>query len=532
MNTHIPTMFLVIILVGAVLSLSVGIVADRAQRDGLLYWSAGLAAHSICYLLFSQHGRVSDFASIVLGNLMLSVALAAFTEGLYEFYRQPPARRLLWSPVGLLGLTLIMLLDKPNLRIVAGSVLLASQTMLALSFMWQRRSQTTGRGKYFLATGLLAVTVMLLLRALGAALGPVSAMTSLTDSNPIQTFTFLGVLMSLMMLSIGFVLMAKDRADETNRILATRDELTGLANRRRLNETLASEWARSTRSGQPLALVMIDIDHFKRYNDHYGHQAGDECLRRVALTLQGGAQRAGDLAARYGGEEFLLILPDTDGTTAHGLADTLRQAVESLGLPHAHSASGTVTISVGVAALTDSCYKDAASLLSAADAALYRAKNGGRNQVQLAPECLTPDQRGQAAPAKLVQLVWRASYESGNPVIDGQHQTLFRDANRLLGAMLGESAAQDPAALADVFIADLARHFQDEEAIIAGAGYAGAADHAQLHRTLLDKATGLATRFRAGAVSLGELFECLAHDIVARHMLIVDREFFPCLGVR
>ena len=531
-KADIPTLFLTIIVVGAVLSLSVGAVAKRSRRDGLLYWAAGLAAHTLAYILFSQRGQVNDFVSIVGANVLLSCSFAAFTEGLYEFYQRPPPRALVWAPVGILFLAFAALLDNLTLRVITSGLIFATQGLLALLFMWHKRRDAVGRGRYFVAAGLFVVTTMLLMRAIRTATSAASTMSSLTESSPIQTLTFLAALISLMLLSIGFVLMSKDRADALNRILATRDELTGLANRRRLNETLANEWARAKRSDQSLALVMIDIDHFKDYNDHYGHQAGDECLKRVAIAIQAAAQRAGDLAARYGGEEFLLILPDTEAAAARQLAEDVRQSIESFDWSHASSPSGKVTVSIGIAALTNACYKDAESLLLAADQALYHAKKAGRNQVQVSPESLAQAELAEPVSANMVQLTWRAAYESGNEVIDRQHRALFGQANKLLSAVLTGLQSREVSALLDLFLADVAQHFQDEEAIIRAAGYPGAAEHAGLHRELIEKAASLAERYRAGTLSLGDLFQYLAYDVVARHMLSTDRDFFPCLEPR
>lgn len=532
MTAHTPTMLLVIIMVGALLSMSVGAVANRSLRDGMVYWTAGLAMHTSSYVFFSQGGLIGEFAAYIVANLLRSCAWATFAEGLCEFYRRPPPRQLIWSPVAVVFLSFVFLGDNLTLRIITLSVIFAAQGLLALSFIWQERRETPGRGQYFLMTGLGIAITLLLLRAVGATGGATAAMVSLTESSPIQTISFLGALIVLLLLSIGFVLISKDRADDMNRILSTRDELTGLANRRRMNEFLAVEWARSKRSDQSLALAMIDIDQFKLYNDHYGHQAGDECLKRVAHAIQSSVRRAGDLAARYGGEEFLLILPDTDGAAAQYLAEGVRKSVESLDLPHVHSPTGKVTISVGVAALTDGFYQDTESLLRAADEALYRAKHGGRNQVQLALESLWHYTLVGSVPVKLVPLFWRKSYESGNPVIDAQHRTLFNDANKLLSAVVGGRQTAEVAKLVDVFIADIAQHFQDEEAIVTKAGYPGAADHAGLHHALIQKAVALAGRFRDGTLSLGELFEYLAHEVVARHILIGDRNFFSSLVSR
>ena len=532
MTAHVPTMFLAIILVGGVLSLSVGVVADRSQRDGMPYWAVGLMLHSVAYILFSQRGQTADFASIVVANSLIACALATFTEGLYVFYRCKPSRWLIWLPIGLVFFSFMALLDQLGLRIIVGSTVFVAQCLLILHFMWGKRLQTAGRGKYFLAGGVIVMTAMLMVRVFGAASGATSSMLSLKDSNLIQTLTFLGALVALLLLSFGFVLMSKERSDQLNQVLATSDELTGLANRRRLNEVLVVETARAQRSGHALGLAMIDIDQFKDYNDHYGHQAGDDCLKQVALAIAGAAQRAGDLAARYGGEEFVLILPDADANAARRVAEGLRQSIEALALHHVRSPSGRVTISIGVAALASGGPTDPESLLHAADTALYRAKNEGRNQVQVAPDASGAAAESAPVSTKLVQLVWRTAFESGNPVIDTQHRALFADANKLLGAMLEEQHKDVVAALVEAFIADVVQHFREDEAIITRAGFPGAAGHASLHQALIEKASTLASHFRAGNLSIGEMFEYLAHDVVARHMLIVDHEFFPYLRAR
>ncbi len=168
--------------------------------------------------------------------------------------------------------------------------------------------------------------------------------------------------------------------------LARVDELTGMANRRHLEEALKREWARAGRRNESLGLVLIDIDYFKEYNDLHGHLAGDTCLRRIAEALDQCLQRTGDLLARYGGEEFLAVLPDTDEEGARAIAETMRQRVADLAIEHgASDASKVVTISAGIAATIPRPEAGKSSnLLRAADQALYLAKEGGRNRVQMA----------------------------------------------------------------------------------------------------------------------------------------------------
>ncbi|HTG00984.1 MAG TPA: diguanylate cyclase [Nitrospirota bacterium] len=174
------------------------------------------------------------------------------------------------------------------------------------------------------------------------------------------------------------------RTNEVLRQASTIDSLTKLANRYTFDEIIAREWRRAIRDQKPLSLIMLDIDHFKAYNDTYGHQAGDDCLRKVASSIAEAVKRPADLAARYGGEEFVIVLPDTDIQGAEDMAEKLRRDVELLSIPHEQSSNeGIVTISVGVA--TALPVRDAASsdLLRRVDLALYDAKHKGRNRVSV-----------------------------------------------------------------------------------------------------------------------------------------------------
>jgi len=163
--------------------------------------------------------------------------------------------------------------------------------------------------------------------------------------------------------------------------LAFTDGLTGVPNRRKFDDTLAREWARALRNESELTLLMIDIDYFKAFNDSYGHHAGDLCLQHVARTLADGIKRPADLFARYGGEEFVALLPGTELPGATVLAEALRGSIAELGIAHAASSLGSVSVSVGIASVTPRVTSSADALLQAADAALYRAKLAGRNRV-------------------------------------------------------------------------------------------------------------------------------------------------------
>ena len=180
-------------------------------------------------------------------------------------------------------------------------------------------------------------------------------------------------------------------AEARLRNLAGLDGLTGIANRRSFDEVLQREWRRSTRTRAPLSLLMIDLDHFKQFNDNFGHAGGDQCLTTVANVIANSAHRPGDFPARYGGEEFAVVLPETDAEGAANVAEYLRKTVEEMGIRHpGNSASPFVTASIGTATAVPCAQQKAKEILSSADLALYRAKDLGRNRICAIDAPVTP----------------------------------------------------------------------------------------------------------------------------------------------
>ncbi len=196
----------------------------------------------------------------------------------------------------------------------------------------------------------------------------------------------------------GFVLTLRDisrRVEAEQRLHAANnqlqklvmlDGLTGIANRRCFDTVIEREFRRSHRDSSPLSVLLLDADRFKRFNDTYGHQAGDECLRKIACVLNETMRRPADLAARYGGEEFAILLPDTDEAGAVEIAERIRAAIHAIGILHTGNEAGVMTVSVGIATgIAGQWARTPADLLHAADAGLYRAKAAGRNRVMLPP---------------------------------------------------------------------------------------------------------------------------------------------------
>ena len=169
-------------------------------------------------------------------------------------------------------------------------------------------------------------------------------------------------------------------ANEKLRLLSMTDGLTGIANKRHFNEYFEKELHRAIREKNPLSIILVDIDHFKKFNDCYGHIVGDDCLIKVANTLKNSFRRPADLVARFGGEEFSIILPNTDEACEYAI--TCKTAIEALKIPHEQSTtSDVVTVSIGMSSITPNTNSTAIELIQNADKALYRAKESGRNRV-------------------------------------------------------------------------------------------------------------------------------------------------------
>jgi diguanylate cyclase (GGDEF)-like protein/PAS domain S-box-containing protein len=211
MSAHIPTLFMVIIAAGATLAAAMAVVAWGRDRN-ILLWAAALALHTCAYTLFSLRGQINDVASIVLGNMCLSSALAMFAEGLYRFQQRPCPRWLVWTPVAVVGVGFYVLLNDQSARIVFGGTVFSVQALIVLAALATRYRETTGRGQYILALGGSLVLVAFVARVLATVSGQTEMLT-LTTANPVQTATFLISIVCLMLLAIGLLIMTKERAE-------------------------------------------------------------------------------------------------------------------------------------------------------------------------------------------------------------------------------------------------------------------------------------------------------------------------------
>lgn len=381
MTADVPTLLLMTILSSVVMAGALLLLGWRSRQDGLQYWAEALLLAAAGYGLFLLRGQIPDAFSVVLGNVLVSASFSFLLAAVRCFHALPMRWWALLAPAALMAPLMVLGGDNLPLRIGLSGAVMLGQVLWLLWTLQVHRTASSGRGVQLLMAGLVLEAGVLLMRSASAA-WMVQEGDHFLQGNTVQTYTFMMAFIGLLVTSMGFVFMGKDRADAVNRCLAAQDDLTGLANRRATIAALERDVARAVRTGQPLALMMLDVDHFKQVNDRWGHQAGDAVLRSVADVLRQ-RLRAQDIVGRYGGEEFLLVLPDTTREGAHQLALQLCAAVQAAPCAWGKEAI-PVTVSIGVfgGCLERDVHGD--QLLQAADSALYRAKAAGRNCVESA----------------------------------------------------------------------------------------------------------------------------------------------------
>ncbi|PJI95458.1 diguanylate cyclase (GGDEF)-like protein [Acidovorax sp. 69] len=408
MAAHVPTMLAMIIVSSLMMAASMAVVGWGRRRDGLGRWSAALLINAIGHLLIMLRGLVPDVLSIVVGNMLLSCVFAGMIAAIYQFQGRPVRWWMLLAPAGLTTIFVIVFIDHFPARVSFVGLVIGLQSIWALWAALQRRHATVGRGQWLLVGGLMLEALVLGARAL-VALTMGGASTDILQGSGLQTLTFMSTFSVVLVSSMGFVFMSRDRADESNRVMAALDALTGVANRRSLIAALDRDVARAVRMHESIALMMVDIDHFKNVNDQYGHPVGDQVLCSVVNVLRQRV-RAQDLVGRYGGEEFMVLLPDTSLMGAEQLARELCKAVEESRCP-ADGVPGpgiAVTVSIGVFGGRLESGDSWDMLIAAADRALYQAKNNGRNRVEVATGLRRPSAQlaAQAHPETLPESLY------------------------------------------------------------------------------------------------------------------------------
>jgi diguanylate cyclase (GGDEF)-like protein len=383
MNLDARTLLFSLILTNAFMVVSLFVAVSNKdedeKRDGIAKWAVAILLETLAWILIAARGGIPDALSIVVANGFLSGSYALMLAAVGEFQQRTVPRWKYFVPIALTLLVSAILINDIHARFIWGGMVYIFQLALIGHTLLTAPETHTGRASKLLISGIAIVILVLLLRAIVAMTGQVILAQPGAGDAPhwIQIVSFVALMGSSLLGSIGFLLMVKERTDREVLHLAMTDSLTGVPNRRALMDY--AERALAQRSGRSMALLMIDVDHFKRINDTRGHPAGDEVLRQISRLLSK-RLRGGDLLGRYGGEEFCVVAPDTDADGALTLAESLRAALESAELTTA-SGKISVTVSIGVALSAANAERELKDILAEADVALYSAKKGGRNQV-------------------------------------------------------------------------------------------------------------------------------------------------------
>lgn len=354
----------------------------RRLTPAIHLWLASLLVHAAAWGLVALRGEVPNWASTILAFSLLSLHHALVLASLVRFYHLPLRHYWPYWPVPLMVAVLLWCAGNPAASQMGGSLIFAVQ-MILVGVLLSTRSDPWPGLRVVIGGTALAGGALMLLRAALLLTDPGLPKELLTPS-PEQGGIFLFGFIFRLVFAFGFLLLLEAQRYEELRVLATRDPLTGAHNRRSFFESAEQEVARHRRNGEPLTLMILDLDLFKQINDDYGHLAGDQVLREVKVAIER-LLRLPDSLARYGGEEFCILAPNTDAAGGATLAERVRNGIAGLTLTLDGKSLQPVTASIGVATLAaGEPVANVDELLARADAALYQAKNAGRNRVVIA----------------------------------------------------------------------------------------------------------------------------------------------------
>ncbi|HEX8989865.1 MAG TPA: GGDEF domain-containing protein [Rhodocyclaceae bacterium] len=375
------TILLVANLLGVLCALVLWVQARSFPKDigGLRDWAVAVVLIACAAGLASLRGIVADAFSIVAASAMLLLGQFLLVIGL----RRYGGRATAWRPTldGIAAALIVIVWLTYGSHSYQGRIFimaLAQVAFFAVGAWLAWRAEPEGFGRRFL-TVVFVLGVAVAVWRIATLSTAVDELDDLFDRNPVQQVYLAMFSLGVLGLSIGFILLANERLRVELEFMATRDPMTGVFNRRAFFNRAEIEWARSLRSGRPLAAITSDIDFFKKVNDTHGHHVGDLVIKDYASRASG-MLRLPDILARFGGEEFVILLPDTGLAQARQVAERIRREIET------RSAAGlpAYTVSLGIAAAQGGAGQaaDIEALLAEADAALYRAKQGGRNRVE------------------------------------------------------------------------------------------------------------------------------------------------------
>ncbi len=385
--------------VGAMVCLTLALIMTyysfaRKTYQGFQYWTSGLICIGIGAALVSMRNFTTGIVSVVLGNFLIVMMPFLLTCGLESFLKIKWKLRkfnIVTIAFFLIVFTWLTYIT-PSLpsRIITVSLVMAFFFAQSLYISIQHIPSILGKQEWSFVAALTACTLSSALRATVTILA-MNDIKFINNTNAMQSAVLLLIILSVTSCACSILILNSYRMEndlkEANikiKNMANIDDLCKIYNRRFFNQKIIQEFKRNQRSNTPISLLMIDVDCFKLYNDKYGHQAGDQCLSRIACVLKESVRRPSDITARYGGEEFVVLLPNTSSDGAKTVAETIQNGMSKIAIPHTDSTvTNTVTLSIGIATVIPNQSTTPEMLIKHADQSLYKGKQNGKNQIQI-----------------------------------------------------------------------------------------------------------------------------------------------------
>ncbi|MGM3174352.1 diguanylate cyclase [Dickeya lacustris] len=512
----IKTIFLLIVVINFTFGVTISLASASERISGLYHVSFANIAHGIGYLLFisaASYGSLFVWA----GETCIAISISMWMAGIYKFLKIPPPSKTQLFLIAYVTFISFFYKDSKDARIIYNSsayVCIELMVLYALSRFWR---QIKGRGKYLILFAVLANMLILTYRVFFALLRS-QDIKGLYSGDISQMVLYVSVLITVICFSVGFILMTKERTDYLNMELILKDGLTGLWNRRKIDEVAAYEMGRLKRYGTPVALAIIDIDNFKQVNDVYGHVVGDQILVKVSRVCQE-QLRDTDVIGRWGGEELVVIFPNTGLSGLYNIANRLCEAVNhQVALP---DRAVSVSIGVSLCLSTDTW----SSWFNRADSALYDAKITGKNKVLFDAPILFDK--------NIPSIVWSDHLSMGVDDIDNDHFKLISLTNEwALYAQRDYSKAQLLNYIARLREAMLS-HFTLEEGTLSGDHASlDRAEHHQRHRDLIARLDYLVNLFSRGNLELDAISQFLVYELCIEHILTEDKKVFSTVEIQ
>ena len=371
------TLLLGIAVADLMLAAALWIGASRALRDGLSHWASALVVRAIALGLFAWQSPLQA-GVLAVGAALLALSITLQAAAILAFDKRPFPAWIHTAVIAGVAVPFQLLESDRALAVVFGGIVFGTLLLVTAAMSAHLHPPAGSRARAFLLMSFAAAGGAFLLRGMGAML-VANPLRDFAEPSGFAAATSLAIVAAALASTFGFLLLHTERAEAQALRLATTDPLTGAYNRRTFHEIAERELSRARRAGQPLSIIMLDIDHFRAINEKHGHRTGDEVLQRFAEVVRS-AMRKEDMLVRFGGEEFLVLLPDVPGPGAVVVAGRIRRTVAAEPI-EVNGLQFPLTVSLGVAARLDEGPESLETLLDRADGALALAKERGRNRV-------------------------------------------------------------------------------------------------------------------------------------------------------